>query len=99
MTVLITSTAGGGATADVVSASLPDQLPLARLLALFLVPGALMTLVFVALAPIVETLGFPPILALLAAIMGVLVPFEVGVVLWAGLGASSRLSVITYRRP
>ena len=81
------------------STTLPDQLPLAKLLALFLVPGALMALAFVTLAPLVEALGFPPILALLGAIMGVLVPFELGVVLWAGRGAGSRLGVITYRRP
>jgi membrane protease YdiL (CAAX protease family) len=81
------------------STALPEQLPLTKLLALFLVPGALMTLAFVALAPVAETLGFPPIVALLVAIVGVLVPFELGVVLWAGRGTGSRLSVITYRRP
>jgi membrane protease YdiL (CAAX protease family) len=69
-----------------------------KLLALFLVPGALTTLAFVVLAPFVEAVGFPPIAALLAAIMGVLVPFELGVVLWAGRGTASRLSAIPYRR-
>ena len=77
---------------------MPDQLPLATLLALFLIPGALMTLAFVALAPVVEAAGLPPIVALLVAIMGVLVPFELGVVLRAGRGSDARLSVITYRR-
>lgn len=55
------------------------QLPLGRLLALFLVPGALMTVVFVLIAPLIENLGFPPIAALLVAIIGVLVPFELAV--------------------
>ncbi len=81
------------------SSSIPDQLPLTKLLALFLVPGALMTVAFVILAPVLEAAGFPPIVALLAAIMGVLVPVEVGVVLRASRGSGSRLSVITYRRP
>ena len=75
------------------------RLPLVKLLALFLVPGALTALAFVVLAPFVEAVGFPPIAALLAAIVVVLVPFELGVVLWAGRGAASRLSAIPYRRP
>ena len=58
-----------------------EQLPLPRLLGLFLVPGALMTVVFVVIAPFVETAGFPPIAALLVAILIVLLPFELGVLL------------------
>ena len=84
---------GAGATAS------PAQLPTARLLALFLVPGALMTLAFVLLAPVVEGLGFPPIAALLVAIVGVLVPFELGVILRASRGTGSWRTVIPYRQP
>jgi hypothetical protein len=43
--------AASPARRDGASASIPDQLPLAMLLALLLVPGALTTLAFVALAP------------------------------------------------
>ena len=46
-----------------------------------------------------ERAGLPAIVALLVAIVGVLVPIELGVVLWAGRGSGSRLSVITFRRP
>ncbi len=88
-----------GIPASPVDAAVSDQLSLARLLALFLVPGALVTLAFVALAPVVEALGFPPIVALLVAIVGILVPFELGVVLWAGRGTGSMLGAISYRRP
>jgi membrane protease YdiL (CAAX protease family) len=56
-----------------------------------------MTLAFVILAPIVVSVGFPPIMGLLAAILGVLIPFEVGVVLWAGRDGGSRLAAIPYR--
>ena len=45
-----------------------EQLGMATLLALFLVPGALMTLAFVVVSPIVESAGFPPIAALLVVI-------------------------------
>ena len=77
-----------------------EQLALSRLLALFLVPGALMTVVYVVIAPFIETVGFPPIAALLVAILIVLLPFELGVILRAGRGQPQRIrSVIPYRRP
>ena len=84
---------------DMVDRSFPDQLSLPKLLALFLVPGALMTVAFVALAPVVETAGFPAIVALLVAIAGVLVPFELGVVLRVGRGTGARFSAVRFRRP
>ncbi len=77
-----------------------EQLGLPTLLALFLIPGALMTLAFVAVTPIVETAGFPPIAALLAAIALVLIPIELGLLLWVGRGHEQRIrSVVPYRRP
>ena len=61
-----------------------DQLGIPALLAFFLVPGALMPLAFVVVAPIVESTGFPPLAALLVAILPVLIPIELGIVLRAG---------------
>ena len=87
------------ATIDAATMTLPEQLSTPRLLLLFLVPGALMTLAFVLLAPVVERLGFPPIAALLLAIVGVLIPIELGVVLWAGRAAGSVRAAIPYRVP
>lgn len=78
--------------------ALPDQLPLPRLLALFLIPGALMTVAFVVLVPAVGAVGLPPITALLIAIVGVLVPIELGVVLWAAREADGGDLVIPYRQ-
>lgn len=60
-----------------------DQLSAPKLIALHLVPGALVTVAFVLLAPLVKVAGFPPIAALLAAILVVLVPVELAIVLWA----------------
>ena len=80
--------------------SATEQLRLPTLLALFLVPGALMTVVYVVIAPLVETAGFPPIAALLVAILIVLVPFELGVILQAGRDRPGGIrSVVPYRRP
>lgn len=78
--------------------SATEQLPLATLLVLFLVPGALITLVYVLLAPVIDAAGFPPIAALLVAIVIVLLPFELGVILRASRGHGIR-SVMPYRRP
>ena len=66
-----------------------EQLRLPTLLALFLVPGALMTVVYVLIAPVVESAGFPPIAALLMAILVVLLPIELGVILRAGRATRS----------
>ena len=74
------------------------QLSIPALIGLHLVPGALMTAVFVQLAPLVAGAGFPPIAALLAAIVFVLVPFELGVVVWAGRGEGGRFSAVTYKQ-
>ena len=54
-----------------------EQLSAPKLIALHLVPGALVTVAFVAFAPLVRAAGFPPIAALLAAILLVLVPVAV----------------------
>ena len=76
----------------------PEQLSGPRLVTLHLVPGALVTAAFVALAPVIEAAGFPPLMALLAAIVLVLVPIELGIVLGAvrhvGFDAA-----VPYRRP
>jgi uncharacterized protein len=63
--------------------STPEQFSVPRLFALHLLPGALITAAFVALAPAVKAAGFPPIAALLTAIVVVLIPVELGIVLWA----------------
>jgi membrane protease YdiL (CAAX protease family) len=75
------------------------QLSLTWIAALHLVPGVLITAAYVALAPVAEAAGFPPISALLASIALVLVPFELGVVLWAGRGQGELLAAVPYRQP
>jgi uncharacterized protein len=75
------------------------QLSTSRLLALHLVPGALMTAGFVAFAPVAEAIGYPPIAALLASIVLVLVPVEIGVMWWAARSQQlAILDLIPYRR-
>jgi membrane protease YdiL (CAAX protease family) len=77
-----------------------EQLGLPALLALFLVPGATMTAAFVVIAPFVETAGFPPIAALLLAIVIVLIPFELGVIVRAARAQGVAVRpVLPFRRP
>jgi membrane protease YdiL (CAAX protease family) len=76
----------------------PEQLSGRKLLALHLVPGALITVAFVAFAPLMEAVGFPPIAALLASIAVVLVPIELGIVLRAARRDGIEVAV-PYRRP
>ena len=58
-----------------------DQLSIPKLVAFHLISGGLVTVACVILAPMMKAAGFPPIAALLAAILIVLVPVELGVVL------------------
>jgi membrane protease YdiL (CAAX protease family) len=64
-------------------ANLAEQLSAPKLIALHMVPGALVTAAFLLFAPLVKAAGFPPVAALLAAIMLVLVPVELGIVVRA----------------
>lgn len=63
--------------------STPEQFSVPRLLILHLLPGALIAVAFLALAPAAKAAGLPPIAALLAAIVVVLIPVELGTVLLA----------------
>lgn len=91
--------AAQGSALSSAPSEIPEQLTLPTLLGLFLVPGALLTIAFVLLAPFVERAGFPPIAALLAAILIVLVPFELAVIVRAGrYRAQGFRSAIPYRR-
>jgi membrane protease YdiL (CAAX protease family) len=77
-------------------------MPIPRLLVLHLAPGALATLVAVLLAGPVQAAGFPPLTSLLVAIVLVIVPFELGVILWANWREAPEggwLAAVTYRMP
>ena len=76
------------------------QLPLLKLLALALAPGAAGTLVYVALSGPVDAAGLPRIDALLAAIVVAIVPIEVGILLAArGRAKDADEPLIPYREP
>ena len=94
------TTAALAARPAVAASGAVQQLSTAMLLTLHIVPGVLMTAGYVAFAPIAERLGFPPIAALLAAILLVLIPVELGVLRWAARAERVGIrELLPYRHP
>ena len=73
---------------------------LLKSLGLHILPGALTTAAFVALKPLLDTSGYPPLLAFLLAVALVDLPVLLGVMLVAGKRRNGRYSlegVVLYR--
>jgi membrane protease YdiL (CAAX protease family) len=69
---------------------------------LHLLPGVLILAFFVIAAPLLDNLGAPSFLALLLAIAFVLIPFELGYLLYQGKQSDGELSlrgIVLYRQP
>lgn len=78
----------------------PDQHHLGRSVVLHLLPGVAITVFYVLFAPVAIRWGFPPVFSLLVAIPLVLVPMELGYLLYRAkrtTGAFSLASVVGYR--
>jgi uncharacterized protein len=82
---------------------LDDQHSLGKSIFLHLIPGVGVLAFYIAVAPLVERLGFPPTFAGSLAILIVLVPLEIGYLLYRGRHRNGeRLSlagVVRYREP
>jgi hypothetical protein len=71
-------------------------------LALHLMPGALLTAFYFAIAPLVMRAGYPALMALFLSILVILLPFELGLLLYQGHKMNGRLSlagVVLNREP
>lgn len=69
---------------------------------LHLLPGVLILVFYVIVAPLAERQGFPSVSALLIAITVVLIPFELGYLLYQGKKKNGTLSlkrIVLYREP
>jgi uncharacterized protein len=78
------------------------QHTLPQTLLLHLLPGALITIAFVLLAPWLKQNHLPPMLAILIPILLVLIPFELGLLYFLGYRRNGRLSlegIVLYREP
>ena len=72
----------------------------ARTVVLHLLPGALITAFYFGAAPVVRSLGFPSLMAIFLAIAFVLIPFELGYLIYqARKNGSTVGSVVLYRQP
>ena len=77
-----------------------EQHSMTRSVVLHLLPGALITLFFALVAPVVRHVGFPSLLAIFLAIAVVLIPFELGYLFYEAKRRTGRLSlagVVLYR--
>lgn len=77
-----------------------SQHTLGKSLLLHIIPGILVTIVFLLLKPLLDATGFPPLLAFLLAILLVDIPFMLGVMLTEGKRLNGRYSlkgVVLYR--
>jgi len=67
---------------------------------LHLLPGALITAFYAAAAPVVRDLGFPSLMAIFLAIAFVLIPFELGYLIYQARKNGTTLGrVVLYREP
>ena len=81
---------------------LDEQHPIGKSIFMHLMPGVGTLAFYMAAAPLVERLGFPPTFAGSLAILFVLVPLEIGYLLYRGRRRNGRLSlagVVRYREP
>lgn len=77
----------------------PGQLSLPTLVALSLAPGAAGTLVYIAIAGPIDAVGYPPIDALLMAIVIAIIPIEIGILFVASYRArAAGEPMIPYRK-
>ena len=79
-----------------------EQHSLGRTAVLHLLPGVLLLAWFVVAGPLAERLGAPALVAIMAGIGVVIIPFELGTLLYLGWQRNGRLSlegVVLYREP
>jgi len=78
-----------------------EQHSVIRTIVLHLLPGALIVAFFLAIAPlVVRGLGFPPVMAVYLASVFVLIPFELGYLIYQARNRGTSLgNIVLYRQP
>ena len=67
---------------------------------LHIIPGILLTAVFILLKPLIANIGYPPLLAFILAVLLVDIPFQLGVMYYQGKKLNGRYSlqgIVLYR--
>lgn len=75
------------------STSTPTPHSIWQSIGLHLIPGALITLFFYLVTPLLQNAGFPPMMGILLAILVILIPFELGYLLYQGRKTGGRFSI------
>jgi membrane protease YdiL (CAAX protease family) len=77
-----------------------EQHSVARTLVLHLLPGVLILVFSAAVAPLLWSFGFPPVMAVYLASVFVLIPFELGYLIYqARKNGTSLGNIVLYRQP
>jgi hypothetical protein len=71
----------------------PQHLGVWQMLGLHLIPGALITTFYFLTAPAIIRAGYPPLMAILLAILVILIPFELGFLYYQGKKLNGRYSL------
>ena len=71
----------------------PQPLGVRQMLGLHLIPGALITTFYFLTAPAIIRAGYPPLMAILLAILIILIPFELGFLYYQGKKLNGRYSL------
>jgi membrane protease YdiL (CAAX protease family) len=71
----------------------PKRLGVWQMLGLHLIPGALITIFYFLIAPAIIRARYPPLMALLLAILIILIPFELGFLYYQGRKLNGRYSL------
>jgi membrane protease YdiL (CAAX protease family) len=96
----MTNQPNGAMPMDRLSTPGNPQHSIARSVVLHLLPGALITAFYIGVAPVVRDLGFPSVMALYLAIVLVLIPFELGYLIYRARKEGVSLGrVVLYREP
>jgi membrane protease YdiL (CAAX protease family) len=89
-----------GARREIVGSLADEQHSLARTVVLHLLPGALVTALYLVAAPVVRDFGFPSLMAFFLAASLVIIPYELGYLLYrARKDGTSFGGVVLYREP
>ncbi|HEX2978947.1 MAG TPA: CPBP family intramembrane glutamic endopeptidase [Anaerolineaceae bacterium] len=78
---------------SITTETLVTQHSIPQTILLHLLPGALITIGFILLGPWLKANRLPPLLALLIPILVILIPFELGLMLYLGYRRNGRLSL------
>jgi len=90
---VMTKTSGDTNRNSMIAGSPVRQHTIPQTILLHLLPGALITITFILLGPVLKQKHLPPLLAILIPILLILIPFELGLICYLGYRRNGRISL------